>query len=194
MRKTLSPNPKKIPSAIIKSPTGKKSTIVQPVLTTAVSQAVQTAKKLKKLISGSDAVGSNRKKSDFDTKVSPKRSKKSTPFDDGNSTITADSEQSTSELTNNSNVSSSCNGHGSSNTIDDYIDSPESEDDYDEEDVDPVSSWSRDDDKLMLEQIKMGFTSEEDLVRTLQTEQFPTRNLQEIHERFIFLMDIIANL
>lgn len=161
------------------------------MLTAGVSQAVQTAKKLKKLINGNTGTSSNRKKSDIDTKISPKRSKKSTPFDDGNSAITEDTEQSTSG--NNANVTSSCNDHASSNTINDYIDSPESEDD-DEEEEELLSSWSRDEDKILLEQIKMGFTSEEDLVLTLQTEQLPNRNLQEIHDRFTFLMDIIANL
>lgn len=161
-------------------------------MTTAVSQAVQTAKKLKKLISEPGEASSNRKKSDFDTKLSPKRSKKSTPFDAG--AVTEDIEESASELTNHSNVSSSsgCNDHASSNTIDERIDSPESEDDGDE--IDPLSSWSREEDKILLERIKMGFSSEEDLVRTIQTEQLPTRNLAEIHNRITFLMDIIANL
>lgn len=55
-------------------------------------------------------------------------------------------------------------------------------------------SWSRDEDKIVLEQIKMGFTSEEELVQTLQTDQLPRRSLTEIQDRFRFLMDIIANL
>lgn len=194
IRKTLSPNHKKLPSASIKSPTGKKSTIVQPVLTTAVSQAVQTAKKLKKLINDTGDTSNNRKKSDVDMKISTKRFKKTTPFDDGDPTITEDNVQSANELTINSNALNSCNAHASSNTIDDHIDSPASDDADDAEKVDSLPSWSREEDKILLEQIKMGFTSEEDLVRTLQTEQLPKRNLLEIHNRFAFLMDIIANL
>lgn len=55
------------------------------------------------------------------------------------------------------------------------------------------TTWSRDEDKLVLEQIKMGFTNEENLVQTLHTK-LPNRSYSEIFERFTFLMDIIANL
>ncbi|KAG4065234.1 hypothetical protein HA402_012676 [Bradysia odoriphaga] len=55
------------------------------------------------------------------------------------------------------------------------------------------TTWSRDEDKLVLEQIKMGFTNEENLVLTLHTK-LPKRSYSEIFERFTFLMDIIANL
>lgn len=54
--------------------------------------------------------------------------------------------------------------------------------------------WSRDEDKIVLEQIKMGFTNEENLVLTLHREKLPNRSYSEIYDRFKFLMDVIANL
>lgn len=57
------------------------------------------------------------------------------------------------------------------------------------------SIWSRDEDKIVLEQIKMGFTNEENLVLTLHREdKLPNRSYSEIFERLKFLMDVIANL
>lgn len=57
-----------------------------------------------------------------------------------------------------------------------------------------TSVWSRDEDKLVLEQIKMGFANEDDLVKTLHVEKLPNRSYSEIYDRFKFLMDVIANL
>lgn len=54
--------------------------------------------------------------------------------------------------------------------------------------------WSRDEDKLVLEEIKLGFTNEENLVRTLHEEKLPSRSYSEIYDRFKFLMEVIANL
>lgn len=54
--------------------------------------------------------------------------------------------------------------------------------------------WSRDEDKIVLEQIKMGFSNEENLVLTLHREKLPNRSYSEIYDRFKFLMDVIANL
>lgn len=55
--------------------------------------------------------------------------------------------------------------------------------------------WSRDEDKIVLEQIKCGFASDEELVQTLLfSGQLPNRRADEIRDRFTFLMDIIANL
>lgn len=56
------------------------------------------------------------------------------------------------------------------------------------------TTWSRDEDKIVLEQIKMGFTNEENLVLTLHREKLPNRSYGEIYDRFKFLMDVIANL
>lgn len=60
--------------------------------------------------------------------------------------------------------------------------------------VNTSTIWSRDEDKIVLEQIKMGFTNEETLVLTLHEEKLPNRSYNEIYDRFKFLMDVIANL
>ncbi|KAJ6646294.1 GON-4-like protein, partial [Pseudolycoriella hygida] len=54
---------------------------------------------------------------------------------------------------------------------------------------DASNTWSREEDKLVLEQIKMGFTNEENLVQTLHLEKLPNRTHDEIYDRFKFLMD-----
>lgn len=55
--------------------------------------------------------------------------------------------------------------------------------------------WTRDEDKIVLEQIKCGFTSAEELVTTLFfSGHLPHRSAMEIRDRFTFLMDIINNL
>lgn len=97
------------------------------------------------------------------------------------------------ELTNilSDSISSSCNEHASSNTIDDY-----SDDDADgnEEEEDSLSSWSRQEDKILLEHIKMGCITEDALVREFRNEPFLNRDLQDIRDRFKFLLDVISNL
>lgn len=57
-------------------------------------------------------------------------------------------------------------------------------------------SWSRDEDKVVLEEIKLGgFLTEDDFVKRIQLrELLPDRSFCEILDRFKFLMDIIANL
>lgn len=55
--------------------------------------------------------------------------------------------------------------------------------------------WTRDEDKIILEQIQCGFASDDELVGTLlRSGRLPKRTAPEISERFAFLMDIIANL
>lgn len=55
--------------------------------------------------------------------------------------------------------------------------------------------WSRDEDKIVLEAIKNGFSSEDDLVQQLeQNDDLNDRTGDEIRERFTFLMDVILNL
>lgn len=101
------------------------------------------------------------------------------------------------------NLSSSSNDQALSDTIDEYDDWPESEDDDaqkeddtddEEEDTDLLSFWSREEDKVLLEHIKMCRIPEDDLMLKLQAEHLPNRELQEIYDRFTFLMDIIVNM
>lgn len=72
------------------------------------------------------------------------------------------------------------------------------DEDLDEEVLDIKSEgelWSREEDKIVLEQIKCGFGSGEELVQALLAAgQLPNRTAGEIYDRFTFLMDIIANL
>lgn len=61
--------------------------------------------------------------------------------------------------------------------------------------MDASDEWTRDEDRIMLEQIQCGFATDVELVGTvLRSGRLPKRRVSEIKERFEFLMDIIANL
>lgn len=59
--------------------------------------------------------------------------------------------------------------------------------------IDGKTIWTREEDKLILEQIQLGFNSEEELFIILQ-EKLTNRNYIEISERFKFLMDFLNTL
>ncbi len=163
------------------SPNAKKSTKRSPVNTrktqpgTAIlaedSNAIRTAKRLKRLIESDDTEEAER------STKKPKLTKCSKVAADTN-------KNRKNRLSSNDEVPTIAKTESSSTTTETTTASP----------VNTSNTWSRDEDKLVLEQIKMGFTNEENLVQTLHTEKLPNRSYSEIFDRIKFLMDIIANL
>lgn len=160
-----------------KSPNSKKSTKRSPIsnrktpqgtsITPEDSNAIRTAKRLKRLIESDD-----QEEPDRSTKK-PKLAKQ---------TKVADANKNRkNKLSSNDEVSAIKNEKTEPSTM---------------TETSPVlgTIWSRDEDKIVLEQIKMGFTNEENLVLTLHREKLPNRSYSEIYDRFKFLMDVIANL
>lgn len=161
-----------------KSPNSKKSNKRSPISNkksaqntsiTSDSNAIRTAKRLKRLIESDDQEEPDRlnKKSKLPKQTKavdvPKKSK--------------------SRLSSNEEVLAIGNDKNESSTTTETSPSPVASD-----------QWSRDEDKIVLEQIKMGFSNEDNLVLTLHREKLPNRTYSEIYDRFKFLMDVIANL
>lgn len=182
-RKTLSPkNNAKIPTNN-KSPNGKKYVQIGMPPHAESSQAIQTAKKLKQLINTG-----NQKKQIQPIKEEQKQSKSIVKRN-------RKSKQSPPSDTSSDESPTKCTFDAPAADVDGFMSFNSSEADIKTEiSSDILLSWSRDEDKIVLEHIKMGFTSEESLIVTLQTEQLSNRSYNEIYDRFKFLMDIISKL
>lgn len=199
-RKTLSPSNKKMSSNSNSSRSPKKSpaTVSGAVAVVAhESQAIQTAKRLKKLIgsptSSSANVSSPRRKQrpDEGGHKTMARSKKCSSSSEDDVAVPTEPSIDVADAVETAPVTDDAAAAAAASTT---LAEIKAESANDSGSTMEMLSWSRDEDKIVLEQIKMGFTSEEELVQTLQTDQLPRRSLTEIQGRFRFLMDIIANL
>lgn len=189
MTKLLRKSPKK--SSSNKSPTNKKQQLAAMPSTS--SAAIQTAKKLKKLIE-TPSTATNSSGNDHDNKKGTKaiKGKKKKDLSGGSgrvnklSVTTRSEKMGAVEMAPDIEVSDK-NEKLATKTADDIGDLNTST--VEQSQV----VWSRDEDKLVLEQIKQGFSTENELIEVLES-QLNGRAYQEIYDRFKFLMAVIAEL
>lgn len=184
--KILRKSPKKIAA---KSPTNKKTAIGMP---SAQSHAIQTAKKLKKLIETPSTSGSDddtRKPGRMAAKGKKKREASGARSQKVGGTVKAEKVEPVIEVV---------AADNERNVVDEQVTVATNTiaDEPNECEVEEESSslvWSRDEDKLVLEQIKQGFSSENELIEVL-VSKLVGRTYEAIYDRFKFLMDVIAKL
>lgn len=215
-RKTLSPNAKKVTNAGCKSPNGKKTASpilnqTPPVSNTSSpedanlheSNAIQTAKKLKRMLESNPAAING--ESDGDMHISGKKMKKShtlvKPIKKQKRALEHD------EFIEQTLATSAIESH--SGKIDEVVDAKKDEStsnidmtdggDHkckinDEKIVeDKPITWTSDEDRLLLEQIKNGFDFKNDSIMEI-AERFPNKTCHHIQERANFLIDFVRNL
>lgn len=208
VRKTGSPNAKKVPSVGCKSPNNKKTTSplsigpenadsgvsIQP---SQDSNAIQTAKKLKRFLETSDSSTSSSQSNDTDdlTKRSNalasglktkslkshmlskpiKKQKRTHDFheSDDEDDITENQAKKMDAKTPNE-----CDNH---------------KDQQQKDSSQPEIQWTREEDRLLLEQIKAGFDSNSESIAGF-AHRFPNKTEDNIRDRIDFLIDFLTKL
>lgn len=221
-RKLNSPNSKKAPTAGSKSPNNKKTTSSQSINTDCVdgvnslqpsldSNAIQTAKKLKRILESNESTPSTSQTRDIDeaskrtthtssciktksqkTHMQSRPIKKQKRAHDYNGS--GDEEETTEE-----------HGHRVETTIQNESDNqkeplqqqkqqPQSQPQHHQTDnPQPTIQWTREEDRLLLEQIKAGFDSNIASIAEF-AHRFPNKTQENIRDRIDFLIDFLTKL
>lgn len=214
-RKLNSPNAKKVPTTGSKSPNNKKTTSPLSNNTENLdtnnstfhpsqdSNAIQTAKKLKRILESNDLTASTSQTSDVDD-----ASKRAT----ASITCTRTKSQKTHMMSRpikkqkrahdyhgSGDEEEITEGHGKKsetnlqNEIDNGKEQHQQQHQNQKDNPQPEIQWTREEDRLLLEQIKAGFDSNSASIAEF-AHRFPNKTQENIRDRIDFLIDFLTKL
>lgn len=215
-RKLNSPNAKKVPTTGSKSPNNKKTTSPLSNNTENLdtnnstfhpsqdSNAIQTAKKLKRILESSESTASTSQTSDVDD-----ASKRATT---ASTTCTRTKSQKTHMMSRpikkqkrahdyhgSGDEEEITEGHGKKsetnlqNEIDNGKEQHQQQHQNQKDNPQPEIQWTREEDRLLLEQIKAGFDSNSASIAEF-AHRFPNKTQENIRDRIDFLIDFLTKL
>lgn len=201
IRKTNSPNSKKVAvSGFNKSPNNKKtvsplSSVTQSVDSGSISQtfqqdsnAIQTAKKLKRILETNDQTASSGLSNPTDD-----TSKRTNILAISSKIKAQKSHMLSKPIKKQKRAHEYYDSGDEEEMVDEFVKKEEPKTQNDHDNQKPEIQWTREEDRLLLEQIKAGIDSNIKYINGF-ADRFPNKNQEQIRNRIDFLIDFLTKL